>query len=128
MIDDMGIFWTTLDVAPLSEPDRRHTIAEVMVDTSSEFNWIRRDVLEALGVPVDRVERFETEDGRIIERDVGLAVLYAAGRRTASPVVFAEPTDKVLLGAIGLEGLNVRVDLSKKELVPAGPMPVAAAA
>ena len=34
----------------------------------------------------------------------------------------------VLLGAHGLEGLNVRVDLNRKELVPAGPVPAALAA
>lgn len=31
----------------------------------------------------------------------------------------------VLLGAHGLEGLNLRVDLGRKELVPAGPVPAA---
>ena len=36
--------------------------------------------------------------------------------------------DMVLLGAHGLEGLNLRVDLGRKELVPAGPVPAAAAA
>ena len=30
-----------------------------------------------------------------------------------------------LLGALALEGLNMRVDLATKELVPAGPVPVA---
>jgi len=33
-----------------------------------------------------------------------------------------------LLGAIGLESLNLKLDLARRELVPAGPMPVAAAA
>jgi hypothetical protein len=42
--------------------------------------------------------------------------------------VFARPGDLVLLGAHGLEGLNLRVDLGRKELVPAGPVPAAAAA
>lgn len=36
--------------------------------------------------------------------------------------------DMVLLGAHGLEGLNLRIDLGRRELVPAGPVPVAAAA
>ena len=30
-----------------------------------------------------------------------------------------------LLGAIGLESLNLRVDLGRKELVPTGPVPAA---
>jgi hypothetical protein len=43
-------------------------------------------------------------------------------------VVFAGPGDMILLGAHGLEALNLRVDLVRKELVPAGPAPVAVAA
>jgi hypothetical protein len=40
--------------------------------------------------------------------------------------LFAGPDELILLGAIGLEGLNLRVDLGRKELVPAGPLPAAA--
>src|SRR5688572_6387986 len=126
MIDDMGIFRTSISIASLTSPDRRRQMDNVMVDTGSEYNWIPRDILADLAIEPDRVDRFETADGRILEREVGLALLYAVGRRTATHVVFAEPGDLVLLGAIGLEGLNVRVDLGRKELVPAGPVPAAA--
>ena len=128
MIDDMGIFRTTLSVASLADPDDRRQLDDVMVDTGSEYNWIPRAILEDLGVEPDRVDRFETADGRILDREVGLAIIYAVGRRTATHVVFANAGDLVLLGAIGLEGLNVRVDLGRKELVPAGPVPAAVAA
>jgi hypothetical protein len=63
----------------------------------------------------------------VLEREIGFALLYAGGRSTPSIVVFAEAEDLVLLGAHGLEGLNVRVDLQRKALVPAGPVPAAAA-
>jgi hypothetical protein len=43
-------------------------------------------------------------------------------------VAFAESGDTALLGAIGLKSLNLRIDLGRKELVPAGPVPVAVAA
>ena len=78
-----------------------------------------------LGVTPVRVDRFQTADGRILERDVGFAFLTAAGRSAATIVVFAEDGDLVLLGAHGLEGLNLRIDLVTKELVPAGPVPAA---
>jgi predicted aspartyl protease len=127
MIDDMGIFRTTLAVAHLARPDDRRTLENVMVDTGSEYNWIPRSVLEELGIERQRTDRFETADGRVLERDVAFALLYAGGRSTASAVVFAEQGDLVLLGAHGLEGLNLRVDLLRKELVPAGPVPAALA-
>lgn len=128
MIDDMGIFRTTISVAPLDAPDTRTELADVMVDTGSEYNWIPVSVLDTLGVKPVRIDRFETADGRVLERPVGFAILYAGGRSAAAAVVFAQLDDMVLLGAHGLEGLNLRVDLGRKELVPAGPVPAAAAA
>src|SRR5262245_7267671 len=127
MIDDMGIFRTTIGVAPLSNPENHAELHDVMVDTGSEYNWIAEEVLAAIGVAPVRVDRFETADGRILERHVGFAVIHAGGRATATIVVFAGPGDMVLLGAHGLEGLNLRVDLVRRELVPAGPVPAAVA-
>ncbi len=123
----MGIFRTTVSVAPLTDPETRRDFDDVMVDTGSEYNWIPADALTQLGITPVRTDRFETADGRVLERDVGFAMLYAGGRSTPTIVVFAQPKDLVLLGALGLEGLNLRVDLGRKELVPAGPVPAAAA-
>ena len=128
MIDDMGIFRTTLEVAHPSRPDLRHSLSDVMVDTGSEYNWIPGVVLTALGVDAERDEKFETADGRVLTRPIGFARMFTAGRSAIAAVVFAEPGDMTLLGAVGLESLNLRVDLGRKELVPAGPVPVAAAA
>lgn len=125
MIDDMGIFRTTLSVSALATPDHRHDLANVMVDTGSEYNWIPGEALIALGVTPVRIDRFETADGRVLEREVGFALVYAGGRSAPTIVVFANEGDMVLLGAHGLEGLNLRVDLGRKELVPAGPVPAA---
>jgi len=127
MIDEMGIFRTTVSIAALTDPETRRDFDDVMVDTGSEYNWIPAEALTQLGITPVRIDRFETADGRVLERDVGFALLYAGGRSTPAIVVFAQPTDLVLLGALGLEGLNLRVDLGRKELVPAGPVPAAAA-
>ena len=40
MIDDMGIFRTTIEIASLSSPDARVALHDVMVNTGSEYNWI----------------------------------------------------------------------------------------
>jgi len=127
MIDEMGVFRTTIAIAPWHDHDRRRELADVMVDTGAEYSWIPRAMLEELGVRPERIDRFETADGRVIEREVGWAMLFAAGRAAPTIVVFAGPGDSVLLGAFGLEGLNMRVDLGRKELVPAGPVPAALA-
>jgi predicted aspartyl protease len=128
MIDDMGIFRTTVAIAHPARPDDRHGIANVMVDTGSEYTWLPRPLLDELGIRSERTDRFRTADGRVLSRDIGFVILYAGGRSTATIVAFAEEGDMVLLGAHGLEGLNMRVDLVTRELVPAGPVPAAAAA
>ena len=128
MMDDMGIFRTTITVAHPARPDDRRQLPDVLVDTGSEYNWIPRQVLEELGVQPDRTERFETASGQILERDIGSAYLSAAGRSVACIVTFADPCDMTLLGAIALQSLNLRLDLARRELVPAGPVLVAAAA
>lgn len=90
MIDDMGMFRTQIEIAPLASPDRRLRLDDVLV-----------------------------------ERSVGFAFVYAGGRSTPSLVVFAEEGDMTLMGAIALEGPNLRVDLVRRELATAGPVPVA---
>jgi predicted aspartyl protease len=124
----MDIFRTTLSVAAIASPDERRDLTDVMVDTSIVYNWIPSALLMDLGVSPVRIDRFEMADGRVLEREVGFALLCAAGRSTATVVVFAQDGDRVLLGAIGLEGMNLQVDLVRGELVPAGPVPVALAA
>jgi predicted aspartyl protease len=128
MIDDMGIFRTTIRVANFIKPTDQRTLSDVMVDTGSEYNWVPRHVLEDLEVEPESAVKFETADGRVLTRQVGFARIFAGDRSAISAVAFAEPGDMVLLGAIGLESLNLRIDLGRKELVQAGPVPVAIAA
>jgi predicted aspartyl protease len=126
MLDDMGIFRTTIRVANVSRPAAFRELVDVMVDTGSEYNWIPAAILVTLDVQPVRIDPFETADGRVLQREVGYALISAADRAMASVVVFAAPGDMTLLGAIGLESLNLKIDLGRKELVPAGPVPVAA--
>jgi len=79
-------------------------------------------VLEELGIRAQRKQAFEVADGRRIERDIGYALVRAAGTEAPDLVVFAEPSDMTLLGAHSLEGLNLKIDPIRKELVPAGPV------
>lgn len=126
MLDSMGILRTTIVI---EHPARRGVVVElsdVIIDTGSEYTWIPQPVLESIGLAPERVVEFVTADGRQIERGVGFANLYAAGSSTPDLVVFAARGDLVLLGARTLDGLNLRVDLTSRTLVPAGPVPAAA--
>ena len=125
---DVGVFRTTIEIQNWELRGPRRALRETLVDTGSEFTWIPRRVLEELGIRAQRKQAFEVADGRRIERDIGYALVRAAGTEAPDLVVFAEPGDMTLLGAHSLEGLNLKIDPIRKELVPAGPVITAAAA
>ena len=125
---DVGIFRTTIEIQNCELRGARRALPETMVDTGSEFTWIPRRVLEELGIRAQRKQAFEVADGRRIEREIGYALVHAGGTEAPDLVVFAEPGDMTLLGAHSLEGLNLKIDPIRKELVPAGPVIAAPAA
>ena len=127
MIDDMGIFRTTLSVENPTRPGVLLQVENVIVDTGSEYTWLPRTVLEALGLLPTRTVRFITADGRQVERAVCFGNVYAGGSSAPDILVFADDGDMILLGARALEGMNLRIDMLAKQLVPAGPVPAAAA-
>jgi predicted aspartyl protease len=124
---DVGILRATIGVESHQRRGDVRELPDTLVDTGSEYSWIPRQVLESLGIPVERAQRFRMADGRVVHRVMGYAIIHAGGTRTSDEVVFSEPGDMVLLGAHTLEGLNLRVDLKAKQLVTAGPVPAAAA-
>ena len=121
-MDEVGIFRTTIGIESLTEPGRIAHLPDTLVATGSEFTWAPRAVVESLGIAPKRRQQFRVADGRLIERDVGFAIIHAAGVTAPDFVVFAEPMDTTLLGVRSLEGLNLRVDVARKRLIDAGPI------
>src|SRR5579862_4386018 len=124
---DMGTFRTTILIEnPLRRGEMRE-LPNTLVDTGAELTWAPRPVLESLGITREKTLGFRTADGRAVYRDIGYAIVHAGGTATNDEVVFAEPTDMILLGARSLEGLNLRVDARTKQLIDAGPIVAAVA-
>jgi len=86
----------------------------LLVDRST-YTWVRREVLESLGVKPMARRRFRIIDGRVIEKDVGKAIIGCMGGKATRIVVFAERGDVEVLGADALEGLRLEVDLVTKQ-------------
>jgi predicted aspartyl protease len=124
---DMGVFRTTIAIENVARRGETRTLTGVLVDTGSEYTWVPRDVLASLGIVPERTQRFLVADGRAIERELGVAMVHAAGTSAPDFVVFAEAGDLVLLGARSMEGLNLRIDPLRKILMDAGPIVTAAA-
>jgi len=59
---------------------------------------------------------FRSIDNRIIERNVGEAIVECLGRRATTVVVFAEEKDNEVLGLHALEGLGLEVDPITRKL------------
>ena len=119
---DMGTFRTTILIESTEHRGDIQSVDDALVDTGSEYTWVPADILTKLGIRPEHTQRFIVADGRRLERSVGIAIVHAAGAKAPDFVVFAEPGDMTILGARSLEGLNVRVDSQRKQLVPAGPI------
>lgn len=127
-MSDMGTFHTKVGIESPLNRGRIVELPDVLVDTGAEATWMPRAMLESLGIAAERTELYQMADGRVLERQVGYAIVHAGGKATIDDVVFAEPTDLLILGARSLEGLNLRVDPRLKQLVSAGPILAALAA
>lgn len=122
ILEDMGVYRTTMLVEHIERRGEKRVVENAVVDTGSELTWVPREVLESLGIRHEFALPFVVADGRRLERPIGTAFVHAAGRYAPDFVVFAEPGDMVLLGSRSLEGMNLRVDAQRKQLVPAGPI------
>lgn len=126
-MDPMGAFRTTILIESTERRGELREVENALVDTGSEFTWAPRQVLEELGIRPEMTQRFVIADGRQLERQVGIAIVHAAGTKAPDYVTFAEPGDMIILGARALEGMNLHVDALKKQLLPAGPILAGAA-
>ena len=89
---------------------------DLLVDTGATFSIVPRDVLVRVGVtPVEKREVL-TVDRKLLRRDLGYVGIEVAGRRILSPVLFGEPEDFAVLGAVTLEIAGLVVDSERKEL------------
>lgn len=91
---------------------------EAVVDTGSTFTAAPADLLEGLGIQRARRQRFRLANGQVIENDVGDARVRVEGLEGITPVIFNEPGEPVLLGAVTLEALLLGVDPVAQRLVP----------
>jgi len=122
----VGTFKISCQISNVVDRSRTAELDQVRVDTGSEYTWVPGKTLEGIGIAREKKDlRFVMANGQQITRSVGFAILYVENTFTIDEVVFAEPGDRMLLGARTLEGLNLTVDSRLKKLVAAGPLPAA---
>ena len=89
---------------------------ELIVDTGSTYTWIRRSRLEKLNIKPMGRRRFRTIEGKIIEREIGEAIIECLGEKATCIIVFAEENDVEVLGVTALENLALEVDPVTRKL------------
>ena len=128
MSDEMGTFRVDLEIENPARPGQRRVLQAVLVDTGAELSWFPAELLQSLGIERRKLSQFRQADGTVLARWTGAASVYLRGIWTVDEVVFGEPGDLAILGSRSLEGLNLRIDPVRKQLVDAGPAPAAVAA
>lgn len=123
---EMGTFRVNVEIENPARPGERRVLESVLVDTGAELSWFPAVALEALEIKRIKTWRFRQADGTVLSRRTGAVTLRVGGIETNDEVVFGEPGDLILLGAHSLEGMNLRVDPLRKQLIDAGPAPAAA--
>jgi clan AA aspartic protease len=104
----------------IANPARPKRLAHVkfLVDSGAIYSVVPSRTLDRLGVKAHSRRTFVLADGSEVSRRMGDALFRLNGRQGASPVIFGEKGDSVLLGAVTLESLGVLLDPLRRELRP----------
>lgn len=121
----MGLTVLRLRIANPERPDEGEEV-ELLVDSGAVYSVVPAEILRRLGIRPIVNEEFRLADGSTIRRDKGIAAFRLGARVGGADVIFGEPGDSVLLGALTLEALGLVLDPLRRQLRPL-PMVLAAA-
>src|SRR6266852_3886938 len=96
----MGTFRVDCKIENIVNRSKSLPVDQLLVDTGSDYTWIRAKTLEKIGVHREKkdISMIMTNDQQVT-RSVGFAIIRADNFFTVDEVVFAEPGDLTLLGA-----------------------------
>lgn len=113
----MGLTYIRATVANPARP-RRSARVKFLVDSGALYSVVPGALLRRLGIKPGKTESFMLADGTEVKRSIGQALFRLDGDEGASPVIFGEEGDSVLLGSVSLEALGFILDPLKRELRP----------
>jgi clan AA aspartic protease len=113
----MGLTCIRASIANPARP-RRTAKVKFLVDSGALYSVVPASVLRRLGIKPGKSKSFILADGTEVKRSLGQALFRLNGEEAASPVVFGEAGDSVLLGSVSLEALGLMLDPLKRELRP----------
>jgi predicted aspartyl protease len=97
----------------------RYEELELIIDTGATFSLIKKEKLIKLGISIIGKKKLRLADGKIIERDYGIACFSINDIGIGgSDVIFGEEGDAEVLGLLTLEGMGLSIDTKTGELKP----------
>jgi aspartyl protease family protein len=106
-----------IEIANHRKPGKWESI-ELLVDSGAIYSVIPAPLLRRLDIRSLGKEEFVLADGSRITRRKGGALFRYEKRTGVADVIFGEPGDSALLGALTLEGLGLSLDPLRRELKP----------
>jgi len=91
---------------------------ELLVDSGAIYSVVPAALLRGLGIKPLRKEEFSLADGSKVIRRKGVALFKYEKWIGGGDVIFGEPGDSPLLGALTLEALGLALDPLRRELKP----------
>lgn len=110
---------TYIDVDIANPAKRSHALRlTLLVDSGALYSVVPATVLRKLGVKPHSRRSFILADGTKITRRIGDLFFRLNGQQGASPVIFGEKGDSLLLGSVSLEAMGLMLDPMKRQLRP----------
>ena len=113
----MGLTVLAVEVGNPAAPETTEKI-EFLVDSGAVYSVVPTPLLERLGIRPLATQAFRLADGSKITRKKGIALFRLGDRVGGADVIFGEPGDSLLLGALTLEALGLSLDPLRRELKP----------
>ena len=113
----MGLTFLELEVANPARPDVREKL-EFLIDSGAIYSVLPAAVLDRLGIEPVAEQEFRLANGSKIRRRRGVALFRLGDRVGGSDVIFGEPGDSPLLGALTLGALGFCLNPLRRELKP----------
>jgi clan AA aspartic protease len=113
----MGLTYIQGTIVNPARP-RRSARLKFLVDSGALYSVVPGTLLRRLGIKPGSTRSFILADGTEVKRSIGQALFRIHGDEGASPVIFGEEGDSVLLGSVSLEALGFMLDPLKRELRP----------
>ena len=113
----MGLTQLEIQIANPSLPSKTETL-EMLVDSGAVYSVVPAPILRRLKIRSLGREEFRLANGARITRRKGGALFKYGKRVGVADVIFGEPGDSQLLGALSLEALGLSLDPLRRELKP----------